>query len=130
MSCNETKVVLRAEFPRLKGKTRQEVYPFYLELLGEPTDKDEWDGVVEYFSYEGKYQPAYDHDSKRWGIDLVLHHESDYNTYINMETNGLTLDEFHKLAHEMSIKFEVDKYKIRLISYTWYNGSDEPIQFD
>jgi hypothetical protein len=130
VSCNESKTVLRAEFPRLKGKSRIEVYPFYLELLGEPDYKDEYDGVVEYFEYKGKYQPAYDYDTKRWGIDLVLHHESDYSTYIEMESNGLTLDEFHKLAHEMSLKFEIDKYRVRLISYTWYNGSDEPIKFD
>jgi hypothetical protein len=47
-----------------------------------------------------------------------------------MESNGLTLDEFNKLAHEMSLKFETDKYRIRLTSYNWYNGADEPIKFD
>lgn len=130
MSCNESKTVLRAEFPKLKGKTRQEVYPFFLNLLGKPEEVDEYDGVVEYFYYEGKHQPVYDYDSKRWGIDLVLHHESDYKTYIEMESNGLTLDEFNKLAHDMSLKFEIDKYKVRLISYTWYNGADEPIKFE
>lgn len=129
MSCNETKIVLRAEIPRLKGKTMTEVYPFYLEILGEPNDLDEYDGEIEYFEYDGKYQPAHDYDSGRWGIDLVLHHKSDYKTYIEMESNGLTLDEFHKLAHEMSLKFTIDKYKVRLISYTWYNGADEPIKF-
>jgi hypothetical protein len=129
MSCNETKTVLRAEFPRLKGKSINEVYPLYVQFLGEANEVEEWKGKVDYFRYEGKFQPVHDYDSKRWGIDLVLHHESDYNTYIEMETNGLTLDEFNKLANEMSLKFEVDKYRIRLISYTWYNGSDEPISF-
>jgi hypothetical protein len=130
MSCNESKTVLRAEFPRLKGKSRNEAYPFYVKFLGEPIEVEEWNGEVDYFRYDGEYQPVYDYDSKRWGIDLVLHHESDYNTYIEMKTNGLTLDEFNKLANEMSLKFEVDKYKIRLISYSWYNGSDEPISFE
>lgn len=130
MSCNESKTVLRAEFPRLKGKSANEVYPFYKKLLGEPSDIDEWRGEVDWFEYEGKYQPVHDYENDRWGIDLILRHESDYETYIEMESNGFTLDEFHKLAHEMSLRFEVDKYRIKLMSYTWYNGADEPIKFE
>lgn len=130
MSCNVTKTVLRAEFPHLKGKAVHEVYPFYVNLLGEPDEVDKWDGEVEHFEYEGKYQPIRDYDTERWGIDLVLHHETDYRTYIQMETNGLSLGEFNQLADEMSKKFSVDKEKVRLISYTWYNGSDEPVKFD
>jgi len=130
MSCNESKTVLRAEFPQLQGKTTNEVYPFYLEILGKPNEIDEYDDEVGYFSYEGKYQPAYDYDSKKWGIDLVLHHESDYNTYIKQETNGLSLKEFDTLAKSMTDVFGVDKDKVRLISYTWYNGSEEPISFE
>jgi hypothetical protein len=130
MSCNITKIVLRAEFPHLQGKSRNEVYPFYLDILGEPSDIDEYDGKVDYFEYEGKYQPVHDYDNDRWGIDLILHHESDYKTYIEMNSNGLTLDEFNKLANSMSQAFCVDKYKIRIISYSWYSGADEPIRFD
>lgn len=130
MSCNEYKTVLRSEIPQLKGKTYNEVYPFFVELLGEPDEKDEWDGEIEYFYYGGKYKPVYDYDTERWGIDLTLHHASDYKTYIQMETNGLTLGEFKSLAYEMSQKFGIDENKVRLISYSWYNGADEPIKFE
>lgn len=129
MSCNETKIVLRAEFPELKGKSKTEVYPFYQKILGEPDEIDMYDGEVDYFSYEGKYQPCHNYYQNRWGIDLVLHHESDYKVYIQMESNGISLDEFKKLADEMSKKFGVDKNEIRLMTYTWYNGTDEPIYF-
>ncbi|MBG9549752.1 hypothetical protein [Cytobacillus firmus] len=130
MSCNEKKVVLRAEFPQLQGKNRTEVFPFYKEILGVPSELDEYEGEVEYFEYEGKYQSAYDYNNKRWGIDWVLHHESDYKTYIEMRTNGVSLGDFEKMASAMSQIFGVDKSKVRLISYTWYNGVDEPIKFD
>jgi hypothetical protein len=129
MSCNESKIVLRAEFPHLQGKSRTEVYPYYLEILGEPKEVDEYDGEVDYFRYEGKYQPAHDYEGNRWGVDLVLHHESDYTTYIEWKSNGLSLDEFDQLANSMSQVFGVDKKLVRLPSYTWYNGADEPIKF-
>jgi hypothetical protein len=129
MSCNETKIVLRAEFPHLHGKSRKEVYPFYQDILGEPNEVDEYDGEVDYFRYEGKYQPVHDYDNDRWGIDLILHHESDYKTYIEMNSNGLSLSEFDQLASSMSQVFGVDRKNVRLLSYTWYNGSDEPIKF-
>lgn len=126
----ESKIVLRAELPELKGKNRTEVFPIYKELLGEPETLDEFDGEIEYFQYAGKYQAVQDYKENRWGIDLVLHHESNYRTYIEMETNGLSLEEFERLATEMAEKFNVDKKKIRLMSYSWYNGVDEPIFFE
>jgi len=130
MSCMESKVVLRAELPELKGKSRNEVYPVFVNLIGEADDIDEYEGEIEYFQYEGEIQPVYDYDSKRWGIDHVLHHESDYRTYIKMKSNGLSLKEFDELASQMEEKFGIDKSKVRLISYSWYNGGDEPINFD
>jgi hypothetical protein len=130
MSCNESKIVLRSEIPRLKDKTYNEAFLYFKEILGEPNEIDEYDGEVEYFQYEGKLQPIFDYDSKRWGIDLVLHHESDYKTYIKMKSNGLTLDDFNSLANQISLQFSIDKYKIKLMSYTWYNGVDEPINFE
>lgn len=126
----EEKIVLRAELPHLKGKTRNEVYPIFKDLLGEADELEEYEGEVEYFNYEGMYQPVCNYNGKRWGIDLVLHHESEYSTYIEMATNGLSLGEFENYAHEMAEKFGIDMYKVRYIGYSWYNGSDEPIQFD
>lgn len=124
-------MVLRAEFPELKGKTKTEVFPIYKNLLGEPDEVDEYDGEVDYFRYDNdkKYRPAYQYKGKRWGIDLTLHHESDYKTYVELKTNGISLGEFETLAEEMAQKFGVDKSQIRLISYTWYNGVDEPVFF-
>ena len=129
MSCMESKTVLRAEFPELEGKTITEVYPFYKSILGEADELEDYDGEVEYFSYKGQYKPAYRYENAKWGIDRILHHESDYKTYIEMKENGLSLSEFEDMANEMSVKFGVDKLKVRLISYSWYNGGDEPIVF-
>lgn len=129
MSHTENKIVLRAEFPQLHGKSVTDVYPFYREILGEPSEMDEYEGEVFYFKHAGKYQAAHDYNNNRWGVDLVLHHKSDYTTYVGMKSNGLSLGEFDQLANTMPQMFEIDKSKVRLISYTWYNGGDEPIAF-
>lgn len=130
MSCNETKIVLRAEFPQFQGKTRTEVFPFYKEILGEADEVNEWEGEIDYFKYSGKYQPAYEYKSKRWGVDWVLHHETDNKVYIEMKENGVSLADFEKMANSMSELFGIEKSNVRLTSYTWYNGVDEPISFE
>lgn len=130
MSCNVSKIVLRAEFEELRGKSTTEVYPFYLKLLGKPLEVYYYKDEVEHFEYEGIYKPVYNYSTERWGIDLVLYHKSDYKVYVDMESNGLSLKEIEDLSNEMSVKFGVDKYKVRMISYTWYDNGDEPIHFE
>ena len=105
------------------------MFPFYKNTIGNPSELDEYEGEVEYFEYNGKYQPSHQYKGDRWGIDMVLHHETDYDTKIEMQTNGISLAEFLTLSQEMENKFGIDKSQVRLISYTWYNGGDEPVFF-
>lgn len=129
MSCNESKLVLRAEIPSLKGKSNSEALKFFRRILGEPSEIDEWNDEIDYFSYEGIIRPCHDYSSGRWGIEYILLHESDYNVYVEMDNIGATLEEINEIAGKLENMFNVNKDDVKLIYYTWYNGSDEPVKF-
>lgn len=134
MSCNEYKVVLRAELPVLKGCSFNDAYNYFKmshfkDILGEPTclEVDD-DGIVEYFSFEKtRFQPVYNNDT--WGIDYIIEHTSDFMYYIIQDNNDLTLQYLNQIADKLVDIFGVNKDKVKLHSYNWYNGSDEPIKF-
>lgn len=136
MSYNESKTVLRVEIPELRGKSNKEAYEYFLPILGEPDDIDEWEGEVEYFSYyekNHKFVPVSENSYSRnaandkWGVDLILAYGNDYNETIG-EANH-SLGELQNLAQEMAEKFNIDPSRCKVVSYTWYNGGDEPIDF-
>ena len=129
MSHDVTKTVLRVELPELKGKSRDNVYPVYRDLLGDAPELDMYQGEVEYFSYDGVYRECCDVDSNRWGIERVLKMESEYRTEIAGSQNGYSMGELNEMAQEMAEKFNVDPNQVRLTSYTWYTGTDEPVRF-
>jgi hypothetical protein len=132
MSCMERKTTLRMEIPSLQGKDYTEAFEYFRNILGEPEelDLDEETGEVYYFSYEGKFQPVYDYSNKKWGADLILYHSSDYKVYVSSDyERGVTLKEFNMLADELVGKFGGNKEDIKLLSYEWYNGGDEPVRF-
>ncbi|OPH61847.1 hypothetical protein BC351_00985 [Paenibacillus ferrarius] len=128
MSCNETKTVLRAEIEELRSNKYNEAYMFFRGLgFREPDDIDGNDESVEWFYYKekvGEVVPVYDYDEKRWGVDLVLGHSTDYDDSHSIST---TLQELQIKINELSERFGNRNWKF--VSYTWYNGSDEPIQF-
>lgn len=137
MSYNESKTVLRVEIPHLKGKGMKEAYEYFYPILGEPDDLDEWDGEIEYFSYYEKnhrfvpvdeYSYGRDATNDRWGVDLILSYGNDYGD-CNGKANH-SLGELRQLAEEMAEKFNVDPDTCRVVSYTWYNGGDEPREFE
>lgn len=137
MSYNESKTVLRVEIPHLRGKSNKEAYEYFLPILGEPDDVDEWEGEVEYFSYYEKnhrFVPvsecSYGRNAAndKWGVDLILAYGNDYNE--NIGDANHSLGELHKLSLELADKFNIDPNTCRVVSYTWYNGGDEPIEFD
>ena len=136
MSYNETKSVLRAEIPQLKGKSRTEALEYFRQILGEPDDVDIWDGEVDFFEYEEKnhtYIPVEEYsygktDDDRWGGDLILAYSNDYG--VEEGDMNYSLEELSVLADKMARKFNINPKNIRLLSYTWYNGSDEPRFFE
>lgn len=130
MSCMESKMTLRVEIESLKGNTYEEAYPYFKAFLGEADDVDEWEGKVEYFSYDKSDNlivPVLQHKDKRWGIDYILDYHYDGRSKVGKES--YTLLEIDIIASKLSKTFSVNKDDIRLVSYEWYNGGDEPVSF-
>lgn len=127
MSDMEYKTVVRLPLPNLDGLSTTEVLKFFREKIGEPSDVDELDGKVEGFYYEdGEYRPIYDHETKRWAIDKVLAEEDE-----SQEKDPIPMT-VHKLANieaNMQIKFGT-RNKVFFLSYSWYNGENEPVIID
>lgn len=136
MSYNESKMVLRGEIPHLKGKSRGEAFEYFQNILGEPDILDDWDGEVEYFNYEPenhKFVPVQENtgrstDDNRWGVDYIIGYNNGYGE--ERGKDNVSLEELNKIVDEMTKKFEIDPKSIRIFSYSWYNGTDEPIYFD
>lgn len=136
MSYNESKTVLRAELPMLRGKNIHEAYEYFSPLLGKADYVDEWDGKVEFFRYmdsKHDYVPVEKNVSgkasdKRWGIDYILAYANDYGDKKGKANHSLR--ELQSIAEEMAKKFEINPEDCRIVSYTWYNGSEEPIEFE
>lgn len=139
MSEEEGKTVIRLSLPELTGMDYNQVFPYFVERLGIPTDIDEFDGKVEYFSYRIKASTEKRHRSKeiaieyyrpvknedKWGVDLVLN-----EGYVE-EWQGLNLSivELMAKATVMADKFGKKMSDCRVAAYSWYNGCDEPISF-
>ncbi|GIN55043.1 MULTISPECIES: hypothetical protein [Bacillus subtilis group] len=133
---NESKTVLRAEIPHLKGVDTTEAYKYFKRLLGEADDFDEWEdeNEIDYFVYEAlfhKYVPVAsygDGDMIIWGIDCILAYKDDHGNCKGKDIYSLA--ELKSYAEEMAKKFDVNPDKVKLLSYTWYNGVEEPIRFE
>lgn len=150
------KVSLRMHIPELDGASYAQALDFYRPLLGEPVEVDVGDdGVVTYFGYEGIRSPIprtpgsiKDYlfpvhtfrnkegcSSPRWGVELVLRCGSvgwDWRGGFcsGSFTLSLDIDSVRKALRDSNVLPGdlVDRGK--LYAYTWYNGGDEPIEFD
>lgn len=137
MSYNEWKTVLRADIPTLKGKNQNEALDYFRTKLGEPEELDDYEGEILYFEYDilkHPFVPVKEHahgkslrENDRWGVDRVLSYGNDYDKTIGSVNH--TLQELNEFANELQQKFDIDPSSIRLLSYKWYNGSDEPREF-
>jgi hypothetical protein len=120
----EYKTVVRLPLPALDGKTDVEALEFFRKKIGEPTyaDTPDENGGM-FFEYEdGTYRPVYDCEVKRWGVDKVLAHETEEPVFfIRMTTTRLV-----EVEREMRDKFDTHG-NVFFLSYSWYNGVDEPI---
>lgn len=136
MSCEVTKTSLRAEIPALRGKSISEAYTFFQPIVGEPDDIDHDEGVVDFFVYEGekhRFAPVKglrdkSGEDNRWGIETVLSFENGYGVKFGKSVHSLL--ELSAIGKELIEKFGVREEDIRLYSYTYYTGADEPIKFE
>lgn len=130
MSCMESKIVLRVEIESLKGSTYDEAYPYFKAFLGEADDIDEWDGVVEYFRYDKSLHeiiPVREYNENRWGIDYILSYH--YDGTLRIGKTEFALTEIIDATEKLCRMFNVNNDEIKLVSYEWYNGGDEPVSF-
>lgn len=136
MSCEVTKTTLRAEILSLRGKSISEAYAFFRQRVGEPDDIDHDEGIVDFFVYEGenhRYAPVKGLSDKsgeenRWGIETVLTYENGDGKEFGKEVH--TLQELSAIGKEFVEVFGAKEEDIRLYSYTYYTGADEPIKFE
>lgn len=130
MSCMESKMALRVEIESLKGDSYDDAYAYFKAFLGEADEVGEWEGKVEFFGYDKskhKYVPVFQYSEKRWGIDHILDYHYDGNR--RKGKSNYALSEIELLTEEICRIFNVNKDDITLVSYEWYNGSDEPVKF-
>ena len=131
MSCDEFKTVIRSELKELHKKSKTQVYEYFKNLIGEAEDVDIYeDGTVEWFHYEdnaGDFCPVQSYRTGQWGVDYVLSHTDDYS---DARSNvNLSIEEIRQYCRLLEDKFGVSEENCKLVSYSWYNGADEPIKF-
>lgn len=135
MSCQEYKTVIRARVP-LRTKDKHKAYLFFKDKLGEPTEVDYSDKentIVDYFDYDSscKFVPIidyYEHEYQYY-VDYIIKHNYGYSEKI--DRGNLSISEVYKISQELAILFNIDiDQDIKQISYDWYNGTDEPADFD
>lgn len=104
--------------------------------IGEPTEIEEDDGEIDYFSYakkvEGSHWPSYTQvwepvpwTDGRWALKFTLAHSREYDE----DPLSLTMSTLQRIVNraEMIAKnagFEPGQ--TTLTAYSWYNGVDEP----
>lgn len=127
MSDNRIKVAIRGQIPELDGKTHNDVIDVFRKALGEPSQIDEWEDNIEYFSYDDYegLRSVYSDEDEVWGVEKIILDDYSYennDACLSLEMIQETLKEMQKLFP--SIKTVV------VAAYTWYTGTDEPITFE
>lgn len=131
MSSLESICGIRARIPALEGKSRGEAYEYFRKILGDtkPSNIDIWggkEGTVEYFCYDGDYQPKREYsygetNDTHWVVDRIFKADlNDSGFYLSLLDIRLETDKLKSM-------FGVSDEDIMVISYLWYNGSDEPV---
>ena len=124
MSCDVNVSLMRLKIDELTGSNGREAYLFFKDKIGEPDDfYDYGDDEVD-FHYNGE-KNYYDvkNFGQNWYADFVFHHSTDDHYSNDM---CLTLAQLHVQAQSMAEKFGGKFEDVRVCSYTWYNGADEP----
>jgi hypothetical protein len=121
----EYKTALRAALSDIRSDA--EHLAWMREHVGEPVEVDEEDADDLWFSYRRRpFDEPYLKDCcwrGVYGVELVLLHDVE-------DPSGqlaLTVDEL--LEHVERLRRLVGDSPIKLFSYSWYNGGDEPISW-
>ncbi len=145
MSTTEYKTVIRKHVPVLKGLSPSEALEYFEKCLGrkafevEREDDGDKTSPVEYFCF---YDP-YSHKSKRdmiiptgiphfvdgwdhWYVDYILNWEDDDNSE---DPSVVSLEKLQEIWGVMNNVFGSEG-ECSLVSYSWYNCGDEPIEFN
>ena len=131
MSTNAFKVVLRARLPDVKSD--EEHLAWCRANIGEPGYVEEYEGRVNFsYSVDEKYRliergrphlnPCGWRDE--FGVEMVLAEGLD-----NPETFKMTVAELVELEDRFS-KLPGVSGEILFLSYGWYTGTDEPIEWE
>jgi hypothetical protein len=115
----------------LKGKSYNELYQYFKDKIGEPSDVYKDGDYVEWFAYDERLcdiVPVIQYSTKLVGVDYILSYSTDFEE--DHRKSSYTLEELNKYATILTEKFGVEPNKCRLFFYTWYNGADEPIEFE
>jgi len=130
MSENVTNFSIRAHIPELDSYSAKEALNFFRKRLGEPDDVDEYKGEVDYFNYDyAKHDlvPVYSSDENKWGIEHIFVKTFPYD----IDTIQISISDLEKWDQKIRDKFpHVNIGPLLVCSYTYYNGTDEPISFD
>jgi hypothetical protein len=126
MSNAESKTCLRVRVKPWKGLTWTQVYAKLLPILGKPNDIEEWQDEVEYLEYTGY---AFHKIKDYWYVDYILQGCGDDGDVNFCET----LEEIMKFAQKfldlLGLSDTMGIEDVRLVSLTWYNGTDEPVEY-
>jgi hypothetical protein len=127
MSSNVGTSRLRLKIESLTGANGREAYLFFKEKIGEPDDfYDYGDDEVD-FHYKGeKNYYAANNFGDNWYADFVFYEKRDY---YDEEYFSISFKDFKKRAKKLVKKFGGKIEDVKVCSYTWYNGSDEPEVF-
>lgn len=127
MSEDVTKTALRLQLPKLTGKNWTEAWEIIRPILG---DKDKCrnfdsnkDGEVLWFEYPNY---RFHQRGEEWYVDHILCYDRAYeHPCFTMRFVSLV-----DLLAEEANRFGVKKSDVNIVVVTWYNGTDEPFEFD
>lgn len=135
MSENYIKHAIRIILKELKNKTIKEQLEWFEERFG----RCKWVNIaadeIECFDYNDfKNKPEnieiVKDDRGNYGIDIIIQRCPDYKD----EGMNLDIDDIISKTNEVIKKYNIKKgfsmvnmaFDVRIVSYTWYTGSDEP----
>lgn len=130
MSNTESKTCLRIRVDSWERKSWDEVYSIVEPLFenDDPMTIDRWDNEVEYFSYQNH---RFHNDNGVWYVDNIF--EEDTKSGTGEIDFCESLEEIAKSAHELldflGLKDTMKVNDVRLVSVSWYNGCEEPVNY-
>jgi len=126
MSNQQSKTCLRVRIKPWKGLTWTKAYAKVLPILGKPKDIDGWDGEIDHFEYKDyQFHKIKDY----WYVDSVLTEDTSNGDVNFCETLAVLMDYSRELLDLFGLGDTMKPEDVRLVSVSWYNGADEPVEY-